>query len=162
MEEATETEKSATGKRRTVVRLLSIIAIVAVAAIPLVYQFLMDQREPNPYLMRRHVVANLSDQQIRDIHEQSRLRFEKMRAEIGADDEEFWRRKAESQKKCQADIAFRAKNPSECTLPLTWRQIGQLPPGWRSVEEVFEHDIMGMCNYAKTIREAKKWNCLPE
>lgn len=162
MEEATEMTEPASGKRRPVFRVLSTLAIVAVAASPFAYQFAMEQKEPNPYLMRRHVVSNLSEEQIRDIHEHSRLRFEKMKAEIEVDAEEFWRKKAESQKKCQADIAFRTKNPRECSLPLTWQQIGQLPPGWRSVEEVFEREIMGMCNYAQTIREAKKWKCLPE
>jgi hypothetical protein len=159
--EAQESEPSAISRSRWV-QVLVVAVVVVAGATPFVIQYVKEQESPNYSLMRAHRVSKFTDDQIRDIHAQAKAHFDEAKSSIESDAEKFWKEKSEDIRRCNDDIAFKTKNPSACTLPLTWELIGKMPPGSKSVEEVFERELMGICHYASTIREAKEWDCLPK
>ena len=108
--------------------------------------------------MRAHIVNSLSDEQIRSLHIEAEKQLQAIMESQQKAEEDLWKQHAENSARCK-DIAFSTKNPGACKIPFyfpetTW-------PGYGSVEEIFERNLMGMCNFAKTVNEAKKFGCLP-
>jgi hypothetical protein len=125
-----------------------------------------DKTPPSAYAMRAHIVGKLTEQQIRDLHTEAEKEFERALAEAKRNESEFWDKRAkkfaEYASQCK-DVGFKTKNPDKCdtSLPIFWQSIGQLPPGHDSVEAIFESKLMGMCNFAHTISDARRLGCLP-
>ena len=74
----------------------------------------------------------------------------------------FWDERRKLMKLCQ-EIAYRTQNAEACSapLPITVDQIGQPLPGYRSVDEIFNREILGVCGLANTVAKAKTFGCLP-
>ena len=104
--------------------------------------------------MRAHIVNSLSDEQIRSLHIEAEKQLQAIMESQQKAEEELWVQYAENSARCK-DIAFSTKNPGACKIPF------YLPESTGSVEEIFERNLMGVCNFAKTVNEAKKFGCLP-
>lgn len=120
--------------------------------------------KPDYGKIREHLVKQLTDDQIRRLHAEAKREFAQEQDRARKEGEEYWKRRTELASKCSADIAYRARNVSECssTLPIGFEQIGKPMQGRHSVEAIFEMKLYGMCAYAMTVAEAKKMKCLPE
>lgn len=162
MDERSPQELAATDARSRWPPTLAFLVVICLGGSALAYKFYAEQREPNQVLMRQHVISKLSDEQIREIHGRSQALLDQMKANADTDANEFWARYADVQTKCRNDVAYRTRNPQACSLPLFWQEIGKLPSGYSTVEEVFEVELMGVCAFVRTIRDAKQHDCLPK
>lgn len=117
------------------------------------------QDSPNYMEMRRYIIDHLSDDEIRELHERAKEEFVLSREREQLAKNEYWRRQSEIRAKCE-DIVFKERNPLECRPP------GIMPaPDWHqyaSERDAFERLLMGLCLYATTVEEAKKFGCLPQ
>ena len=74
--------------------------------------------------------------------------------------EKFWREKKVELERCSADIAYKTRNPSNCSLPLMWQSIGKVDSS-QTVEAFYERRILGICAYVPTVAKAREMDCLP-
>ena len=110
--------------------------------------------------MLTYRARQLNDEQLRKIHADADAEYQRAVADAKRTGEQFWKRRAELSQQC-ADIAFRTKNPTDCTMPLRWQEIGTPPLGYESPEVVFERNLMGICSFVETLAKAQKFGCLP-
>ena len=136
------------------------IAIVFVVGLVALWVEIRDRQPPNLAVMRQYRISKLTDDQIREMHAVAESEFAKVQQEAVADGETFWRRYSEECAKTQDDVAYRVRHPDECRLPITWQSIGK-PLERRTVEQIFEGKILGICNLVFTVRDAKRYDCLP-
>jgi hypothetical protein len=147
---------------REVFGLLIAAVLLAVAcALPFIVQWYGDSAPPDVSAMRAYRLSQLSDPQIRDLHRSAREEHDRLQREAKERAAEFWKKHSEECSKASADVAYRARNPEACALPLGWLYIDE-PLDGRSVEEIFENNILGVCNLVWTRRDAKKYECLPQ
>lgn len=126
----------------------------------LVYEHTKEERIAPVYSeMRSYRISKLSDSEIRQLHEKSVQDFEKEKREAADQAMKFWAKKRIDLEKCKEDIAYREKNPSNCTLPIMWQSIGE--PDHQSPEAIYEIKLMGMCLFVDTVKKARKYGCLP-
>jgi hypothetical protein len=144
---------------KTVVAASVVIVALPVAAFGT--KWISESHPPNQAEMRAYVLSRMTDDDIRRARSQAELEYQKAVADAKADAEGFWREKSATLAKCEHDIAFKTRHPTECTLPLTWMTIGQPLSSQQSVEVIFERNLMGICFAAPTIRYAKEFGCLP-
>lgn len=125
-----------------------------------VYEHTKEERVAPVYSeMRSYRISQLSDDEIRRLHERSVQDFEKEKREAADQSMEFWAKKRIELEKCKADIAYREKNPSNCTLPIMWQSIGE--PDHQSPESIYEIKLMGMCLFVDSVKKAREYGCLP-
>jgi hypothetical protein len=135
--------------------------------IPFVLAACDSPQPPDRSEMRAHIVATLSDTEIRALYAEAKKQQEAVVANEKKRTEEFLESRAENAavngERCK-DIAFRTKNPNVCDPPIPPLMLlrnGEPPTGYESVETIFERNLLGLCNFVRTVREAKKKGCLP-
>jgi hypothetical protein len=117
-----------------------------------------DSALPEVSAMRAYRISQLSDEEIRELHRLARETHAFLRREAKERADEFWKKYREECGKALDDPAYRVRNPLACNAPL-----GNLdePLDRRPVEVIFDHNILGICNFIWTTRDAKKSGCLP-
>lgn len=107
--------------------------------------------------MRKHVISRLSDADIRLIQQEARRLFAEAQEADRLEAQRAWEEAAEIADQC-ADIAYRERHPDRCKPP---GFVVPPIPRYRSVDQVYEQRLMGICPLIRTVREAKKVGCLP-
>jgi hypothetical protein len=136
-----------------------VIAVIGVAAL-LVITEVKDRQPSDLAAMRLYRISQLTDDEIRKMRADAEVEFKKIRQEAAEEGNEFWRKYSQECAKTQSDVAYRVRHPEECHLPLTWQGIGK-PLNEMSVEQIFQANILGICNFAFTVRDARKSHCIP-
>lgn len=133
------------------IRAFAPIFIGVLVVVAVVWFQTADRREPaSKAEMHRYRVSQLSDQELRVLHEkavmESAMRSAK-RAET----------RALNMERC-ADPAYRARNRTSCSAPITGH--GLILPSV-SVDAVFDEMLLGVCAYASSRHDARELGCLP-
>jgi hypothetical protein len=142
-----------------------IFGVVVAAAAAVVYPVIRPElRKPDISEMRAFLISHMTDDQLRAVHQMAadeavkRQRAtdaykETSRAELNAD--------IASCDSKMADVAYKARHPEGCNrLP---QFLFDDHPAFRnqSTDEVFEEMIIGTCEFAKSVYEARRRGCLP-
>jgi hypothetical protein len=124
-----------------------------------VIRWFQDQAEPPLSAMRAYRLSKLTDEQLRELHARAESEHDRIWQEAKVEGEQFWKKWGDECGKA-ADAAYKARHPEACSLPLTWQMIGK-PLDQRTVSQIFEGYVLGACNLAYRMSDAKRYDCLP-
>ena len=136
-----------------------VIVVIGIAALLLLKEF-KDRQLSDLAAMRLYRIGQLTDDEIRKLRADAEVEFKKIRQEAAEEGKEFWRKYSQECARVQSDIVYKVRHPEECRLPLTWQSIGK-PLDEMSIDQIFQANILGSCNFAFTLRDARKYHCLP-
>lgn len=156
----TDTSTQPSSKPTPRILLGLILFAAALISIPFVSSYLAGQEPPSRSAMLRHVITKHTDPQLRELHAKSLLESQRLQMEASARSDEVERKMFDSMAKCNSDVVFRTRNPEKCRLPVGFRKPDKAP-WWAGEQAVFESMLLGTCEQAMTVREAKQWGCLP-
>jgi len=127
-----------------------IIGVLVVAAI--VWFQTADRRAPADRAeMYRHRLSLITDDQIRAVYEQAIIESAARSAQRAEQQVSSWNERCD-------DVAYRARNRSECSAPILG--LGMQMPSERP-DSVFEEMVLGVCAFASSRHAAKELGCLP-
>jgi len=131
---------------------LSAIGAVVAASV-----YSEGSRKPDFYEVRRHVLSKLTAAQITAIRKDVEARHRGLVRREESEDESRRQGRMEQRRACM-DYGFREKNPSICDVGL-----GEYLPFQPSIslEQMYEMEVLGGCLLIATVREARKYGCLP-
>lgn len=137
-----------------------IVAIVGLALIiSLVFYSYYNTWEVRPdfIAMRNYVYGKTSEEKIKEAYEQAKKLINDDEIKRKAEDEERAQGQARDFSGCMKNDAERIRRGGCGSGAIITDRI----PTYSSVERLTDEIIMGICLYAKTVREAKKLGCLP-
>lgn len=141
-----------------VIRIAGPIVIAVLLVTGVVWLQTADRREPVSIgEMRRHLLSQMTDDQIRTLHEKAVLESAEQtarRAEVLASQAQDRDMHLE---RC-SDPAYRTRNRTSCSTPIMGLGI-QMPS--TSVDAVFERMLLGVCVFNRTRHDAREMGCLP-
>ena len=127
------------------------MAIGVLVVVAVVWFQTTDRRKPADRAeMHRYRVSQLSDQELRVLHERAVIESA-MRSAKAAES------RALNAERC-TDPAYRARNRTLCAAPVMG--LGILMPS-AGVDAVFDEMVLGLCAYASSRHDAKELDCLP-
>jgi hypothetical protein len=121
---------------------------------------LYDQREPDYASMRSYVISHLTDDQIRKARTDALVSFDLQYAKEKKKLDEDINKRDEETAKCLSDPAIKERNAGNCNVPLNWAD--KVEPMVPSVDQINEQNLMGICLWVQTVRDAKSYGCLPK
>lgn len=114
-------------------------------------------RAPDYEEMRKHVLSKMSDEQIRSLHEEALVEYERTLQRDRSQQDKDASLAMQRQARC-SDIVYKERNPDACR---TTGFIFPPRPTYSSAEQVYEGMIMGVCRTLTSVKEAKSVGCLP-
>jgi hypothetical protein len=113
--------------------------------------------------MRAHVLSKLSDDQIRTLHAEAVQQYQRM-LQYTQDQKAAAQKARADQIRVCGDIAYKTRHEQECSRAVMGNPMADSdrpPSGYSSPEAIFERNVLGLCEFAKTTKEARKLGCLP-
>ena len=129
------------------------IAVIGIAVLSLLKE-ISDRRPSDLVAMRQYRISLLTDDEIRKMHADAEHEFQKIQRDAVDEDKAFWRQYSPA--RTQSDVAYRMRHSDECRMPLTWQSNGK-PLDQRSIEQIFEAKMLGICNLAFTVGQARRY-----
>lgn len=143
--------------------LLCLAGTLPTAALLTAPYFRDAYEKPDHAKMRAYRISRFDDNRLIELKEQSGREFQQHKEAMAEDGRKYWRERQERAAACEANPAAKLRDPDHCyePLPFSFEDIGKPAMGWESPEQFFEDHIMGVCELADSVRDAKRRGCLP-
>jgi hypothetical protein len=116
------------------------------------------REKPDLAKMRAYRMSLYTDEQLLQMHASAIKESEQqMRLAKGAD-RAFWEKRRSEERDCESNPAAKLRDPDHCGMPIVSGSNLDLV---QSADALFEERVMGMCFIADSVREAKRYKCLP-
>jgi hypothetical protein len=117
---------------------------------------------PDPAKIRAYRMSLLTDAQVLELHARAMEESAKQKRLADEQDKAFWAERSRAYAECESNPATKLRDPDHCSKPIP---LEMLSAGHQSLVEtpdaLFEGYVMGICSMADSVREAKRYRCLP-
>jgi hypothetical protein len=112
--------------------------------------------------MRAYRMSFLTDAQVLELHDRAVAESVKERKIADEQDKAYWAERNRAYADCESNPSAKLRDPDHCNQPIP---LGMMDGGNQSLVEppdaLFEDYVMGICAMVHSVREARRFQCLP-
>lgn len=148
-------------RRYAIIGLAILVALTCAGAVlwPIIVE---SYEKPDWAKMRAYRMSRLTDAQLLELHKRAIEESANQKTIADDQDKTFWAERSKASAECEANPATKLRDPDHCNPPIP---LGMLSGGNQvfvvSPGDLFEQYVMGSCLMVRSVREARKYNCLP-
>jgi hypothetical protein len=124
--------------------------------------FVKDYEPPDPARMRAYRMSLVIDTELAELRARAVEEAEKQKEWADEQDAAFWADRNRMIRECEANPASKLRDPARCSRSIP---LGMLFGGFKEVVDspatILDGYLMDLCLAAETVREARRYRCLP-
>jgi hypothetical protein len=150
--------------RREIISLAALAAVLVLGIAGLMLAPIVKEsyEAPDPAKIRAYRLSLLTDAQVLDLHARAVAESAKQAKIAEEQDRAYWTERNQAYADCEANPAAKLRDPDHCNRPIP---LGMMGGGYRALVEppdaLFEEYVLGICSIVHSVREARRYRCLP-